>query len=65
MKLLVKLGGALFLLWMFLRNIRSAQFHVQSPLGEWTFVKRPPADKKKIGQIARIIRDKRTQGKEE
>jgi hypothetical protein len=65
MKLLLKLGSALFVLFMILRNVRSAQFHMKTPLGEWTFVKRPPADQKKLRQIARIIRDKRRQGNEE
>ena len=65
MKLLVKLGSVLFLLWMVLRNIRSAQFHISSPLGEWTFVKRPLASKRQIRDITRIVRTKRGRKNEE
>ena len=56
MKLLLKLGSAMFVLFMILRNVRSAQFHMKTPLGEWTFVKRPPATKKQIGEIADLVK---------
>ena len=65
MKLLLKLGSALFVLFMILRNVRSAQFHMKTPLGEWTFVKRPPATKKQIDEIARIVKTNRSRGREE
>lgn len=65
MKLLLKLGSALFVLFMILRNVRSAQFHMKTPLGEWTFVKRPPATKKQIGEIARIVKTNRSREREE
>ncbi|MBQ9086613.1 MAG: hypothetical protein IJY47_05450 [Clostridia bacterium] len=63
MKLLLRFLSVLLAVWMILRNVRSVQFSIQSPLGEWSFVKRPPATRKQLREIARTVREKRAHAK--
>lgn len=56
MRLIWKIAGLALGLWMILRNVRSVQFHLKTPVGEWSVVKRPPATKKQIGEIVDLVK---------